>query len=320
MRNNQGFSLTEVLVSLLLVTSTSLALLKQQWQVSQLFNQLNTRINARSQLENEAERLQVNYNLVTIMGRQRGKLNKQQGIGLPEVLISLVLASIITLVLMNHYLGVKQQYHYFQTEIEHRIDLQLVSDLMRNSIRQAGFTPCGGISHLITLDQRNERQNLVAIALAPDARSWFRTSRMSEHFNTVLNIIDSTHLSTTYHKALEPDQSVLIADCFHAEVQKVTEEKRIPTGQIITLATPLSFAYVAPIYIGEWVEETYSIRQSEEVNGSLFYQLQHAEALTSAVHSMSVQLNPTTLNSVLHIILRLDHDKKMVMDTRIRTP
>ena len=40
MRINHGFSLLEVLVSLLLVTSTSLALLKQQWHVSQLVVQL----------------------------------------------------------------------------------------------------------------------------------------------------------------------------------------------------------------------------------------------------------------------------------------
>lgn len=54
---DQGFSLTEVLVSLLLITTTSLALLKQQWQISQLFNQIATRANALSQLDNAVERL-----------------------------------------------------------------------------------------------------------------------------------------------------------------------------------------------------------------------------------------------------------------------
>lgn len=52
---NQGFSLTDVLVSLLLITSTSLALLKQQWQVSQFFNQLQTRATVVLQLENDIE-------------------------------------------------------------------------------------------------------------------------------------------------------------------------------------------------------------------------------------------------------------------------
>lgn len=56
MSMNQGFSLTEVLVSLLLITSTSLALLKQQWQVSQLLTQMHIRADALSQLDNAAER------------------------------------------------------------------------------------------------------------------------------------------------------------------------------------------------------------------------------------------------------------------------
>ncbi len=59
MSTNQGFSLTEVLVALLLITSTSLALFKQQWQVSQLFTQMHIRANALSQLDNAIERLRI---------------------------------------------------------------------------------------------------------------------------------------------------------------------------------------------------------------------------------------------------------------------
>ncbi len=51
----QGFSLTEVLVSLLLITSTSLALLKQILHVHQLFNQTHTRAVALLQLDNTFE-------------------------------------------------------------------------------------------------------------------------------------------------------------------------------------------------------------------------------------------------------------------------
>ena len=58
---DQGFSLTEVLVSLVLVTGTSLALLKQQWQVSQLFNQIHLRAQALYQLDNASERLYAGH-------------------------------------------------------------------------------------------------------------------------------------------------------------------------------------------------------------------------------------------------------------------
>ena len=50
-----GFSLPEVLVSLLLVSGTSLALLTQQWHVSQLFNQARVRLEARVQVDNRHE-------------------------------------------------------------------------------------------------------------------------------------------------------------------------------------------------------------------------------------------------------------------------
>lgn len=56
MNTTQGFSLTEVLVSLVLIATTSLTLLKQQWQVSQLFNQIRLRTDALSQLDNASER------------------------------------------------------------------------------------------------------------------------------------------------------------------------------------------------------------------------------------------------------------------------
>lgn len=56
MDNTNGFSLTEVLVSLLLLTTILLGLLKQQWHISQLFNQTHTRISALSQQDNTSER------------------------------------------------------------------------------------------------------------------------------------------------------------------------------------------------------------------------------------------------------------------------
>ncbi len=56
---NQGFSLTDVLVSLLLLTATSLALLKQQWQVSQFVNVLQSREHLLLASDNRTEHLDV---------------------------------------------------------------------------------------------------------------------------------------------------------------------------------------------------------------------------------------------------------------------
>lgn len=55
MNSSDGFSLAEVLVSLLLLTTTTLALVTQQWHVSQLFNQTHDRMNGLLQADNIAE-------------------------------------------------------------------------------------------------------------------------------------------------------------------------------------------------------------------------------------------------------------------------
>ena len=42
-----------------------MALLKQQWQVGHLFNQIHTRTNVLSEFDNAVERLQAGYSTVT---------------------------------------------------------------------------------------------------------------------------------------------------------------------------------------------------------------------------------------------------------------
>ncbi|ARH00749.1 type IV pilus modification PilV family protein [Legionella micdadei] len=56
MNNQKGFSLVEVVISLLLITSTSVLLLRQQWQLSQLLNQLLVKSAALVQTDNDYEK------------------------------------------------------------------------------------------------------------------------------------------------------------------------------------------------------------------------------------------------------------------------
>lgn len=55
MRTCDGLSLTEVLVSLLIVTSASLALIKQQWHVSRFIQHIIRRNEIAFQLDNASE-------------------------------------------------------------------------------------------------------------------------------------------------------------------------------------------------------------------------------------------------------------------------
>ncbi|GGI80342.1 type IV pilus modification PilV family protein [Legionella impletisoli] len=57
MHQTHGFSLTEVLISLCLITTTSLALLHQQWQITRLFNQFHLQSSALNELDSLSEEL-----------------------------------------------------------------------------------------------------------------------------------------------------------------------------------------------------------------------------------------------------------------------
>lgn len=56
MTKQKGFSLVEVLVSLLLLTGTSILLLHQHWQLGRLLHQLLASSQALVQLDNDYEK------------------------------------------------------------------------------------------------------------------------------------------------------------------------------------------------------------------------------------------------------------------------
>lgn len=244
----------------------------------------------------------------------------QEGLGLSELLIALLLSSFIMTGLMHHYLATKKQYSDIQKKLERSIDLQLVTDLIRDSIRKAGFTPCLSIDHLVTLDQRSEPKHLVALEVGADVTTpWLRTRRMSEHFDIVQQITNPMQLFTSHLQPLHRDQSIIIADCYHAEVQKISHVNGVSDGQIVMLSQPLAFTYHEPIYVGEWLEEVYSIRTGQNGESALFYQhYKHAEELTRTVHTLSARLIKEQGGVLVEIILGVDNAQTLKLETMIR--
>ena len=245
-------------------------------------------------------------------------MTNQHGLGLPELLIALLLASFTTMVLMRHYLNTKQQYRYIQAGLEQSIELQLVTDLIRDSIRRAGFTPCSGIDHLITIDQRGTHQKLVAIELSQNGEPSLKMNRMSEHFNTILQLVSPTELLTDNYHKFHNNQAIIIADCYHAEVQNISQLRYTAVGQSITIAQPLAFTYHGPIYVGEWLEETYSIHHPH-TKGRLFYDHHHAEELTTAIHNLAARIELYNGRTLLQVTLELDDAHQSILETMLRT-
>ncbi len=242
--------------------------------------------------------------------------SNQEGIGLPEVFISLLLASFTLILLMNQYLNAKQHYLYFQEALDRHMDMELVTDLLRKSVHKAGFTPCSGIEHLITADEHNEMSALKSIVLWKNKHSSVQINRMSEHFDVVLDMVDAESLLSTEANVLKRGQKLLIADCYHAEVKEVQTVIQTSAGQFVRFTHPLIFQYRAPIYLGEWIQEAYFIGTDQH----LFYRFQQTEELTTVVKSMSSKIESYDARLLLQVIFGLRHEKPIIIETMVRTP
>src|SRR3954452_3751297 len=106
-------------------------------------------------------------------------MTRQRGFSLLELIVSLFAASLLMMLIMQQYLVSKREYVQMRMLLQQNIEIQLVSDLIRNSLRKSGFTPCAGLSSLQTIDSRRGRTGLVAVeAKARD--EILRINRMDE--------------------------------------------------------------------------------------------------------------------------------------------
>ncbi len=216
--------------------------------------------------------------------------------------------------LMQHYISTKQHYIHLQSELEDATALQFVIDSMRNSIQQAGFTPCLGLNELITLDTRNGQEPISAIDLGPSVQPTMQINRMSAYFDGVISLNSATEILASRINLLPPNHPILIADCYHAEVHSIREASHTGTTQFITLNTPLAFQYEFPVYIGEWVEEQFFVRKER----GLFYHAHHTDELTAQVKSMRPTMENTRSGLIVHVWLKLYSERTVQVDTRVR--
>lgn len=219
--------------------------------------------------------------------------------------------------LMHHYLATKNQYNHIQKEVESNIDLQLVTDLIRDSIRRAGFTPCLSIEHLITIDQRKNPHQLLAFEFESN-KLGLKINRMSEYFDTLVKTTALNQLLITNSQPLHRGQSIIIADCYHAEIQTLNRVTPTLKGQTLTLMKPLAFTYQELVYIGEWIEESYFIRPGRDGKTALFYQYQHPEELTTTVQKLDIHLKKYPEHTILQVILSMGNARKLELETMVR--
>ncbi|MFA6301797.1 MAG: prepilin-type N-terminal cleavage/methylation domain-containing protein [Legionella sp.] len=234
-------------------------------------------------------------------------MKAQNGFSLAEVLISLFLASLILSTLTQYYLSSKRHYLEAQKIVSDHFDIQWVSDLLSDSIRRAGFTPCINIDKL-----RFKNPQLHAIILD---KALIEVNRMSEHFFEVLDLPNRSQVVLPASAVINPSKKIIIADCTHAEVHEIADVEKNAFKSQVTLSKPLLFHYKNPIYFAQWLEEKWFIRPNSKKIPALYYQLVRAEELTPLIHSLSVEKE----NSLVKVLLGLEGGKSRTLFVGMRT-
>ena len=200
--------------------------------------------------------------------------NSESGFNLLELMISLLLSSVIIICLLHHYITIKQQVIAVNDTIHEQTDLLWMYSLIKTTIHQAGFTPCGNIKHLIN------NQSLTDVWVENVDR--LHLYHMAEPLGRVLEVIDTQQLQLN-NVVFPENLPIMIADCHHAETNSIIASKKFNRVQIITLSQPLRFNYSKPIYVGSWVTDTFMINKH-----SLMHIGRSTDQLSSLIQNMEV--------------------------------
>lgn len=272
----RGFSLIEVLITLILSTSISLALLKQQWQI--------TRLRIQIQHQNSAWLDEHNQ--------------REQGFGLLECLIGTMLALTILTILLHQYVHIKFQTELAKQAMQTESRLHTVLELLKSSGHQAGFTPCLPIGELQSFDHRNG-YGLQAIRIDKLSNSKLILQRMT-HFIPAFAHSQANHFTLNALWKSKSHNPVIIADCQHAEVLDNYQIK----AQSIQFFHTLKYNYHPPIYIGQWLSESFWIKPNLNGQPALFYQAhQQAEELSSDIQTLQAVVVTKQQNHFLQILI-----------------
>lgn len=245
------------------------------------------------------------------------RINRQKAFGLVELMLGLFLGTCLLALMARHYLTAKQQSADTTTVMARAYDQQLITELMRTSIRQAGFTPCAPIRWLTDNDNQ-QAQHLEALVLNVGSGKALQISRMSEDFTIIQDVLSTNQLLVEEGLDFRANESVLLADCVHAEIKTIQSIKREGSVWRVTLKTPLHNAYTSPMYIGEWLQERFFIDNNKQGEKALYYQLKHPEELSSHIKSMTVKVEILSEKRLVSLDFILDQGKTWHIETAVR--
>ena len=232
------------------------------------------------------------------------------GNSLIEILISLLLASLLLTTEIQLYSICQQHYLKAQKTFERGLERQRVIALMRDSIRRAGFTPCLNLDNLQTLDHRSS----MPIEAMVVTDKTLKISRMSEEF-FLAKRLNSKQVLLPKRKIWPRQVPLLIADCYHAEVNTVNSIAASNEGLILNLSYPLFADNEDVLYLGEWIEERFFIAKNKKERDVLYYQTRHKEQLSQEIEALSL----TSAQPLIRVVLQETNHTNIIVETRQRS-
>lgn len=213
---------------------------------------------------------------------------KTNGFSLAELLIALWLSSLIFTVILQLYITTKSQYQVINKRLSQEFEVRWVMDLISDSVRRAGFTPCMGIDSLKTTDRRNSSKGIPAIVLLSSPQPKIQVNRMSDNFVNVLKRINAYEILVSEDSAINSQRPIIIADCKHAEIHTISSVQQSTEGRVVVLNNPMLFAFDNKAYLGEWIEEEWLVKKNIRGISNLYYRMNRSEELSSLVHGMTL--------------------------------
>lgn len=207
------------------------------------------------------------------------------GFSLVELLISLFLTGFVMNLLITYYIHNKKHYLETTKKLAQHFEMQWIDELLRNSIRRSGFTPCLSIEQLIVKDHRVNTRPTLGFFWSNLPNPALHINRMNEQFTTLTQVINRQQLRVAEIEAINPKNLLIIADCEHAEIHRIREIK----GRVIHLTHPLAFDFAPHSFVGEWLEEKWLIKPNGQGQRSLYYGLGRTDELSSLVHAFQVK-------------------------------
>lgn len=237
----------------------------------------------------------------------------QNGFSLIEILLALFISSIILSMLIQFYVNNRNQYLKAQKQLSQQFEVQWVGELMANSIRRAGFTPCINVDRLEGVDRRTLGNMVQAVVVNNQS---IQINRMEDDFIPLKAMKGASVLLLT--KPLNTKFPIIIADCQHVEINEIETIERLAQGFVVTLSKPLWFTYDDTAYVGSWLEERWFIKKNAFGKPSLYYHLFQTEELSPYIHALKVHEGHLKNKRFFEVALSLENENDYKMLTAVR--